>query len=833
MTYSIRRALVAVSALAIVSGATVLPAMAAPVSPQAWSAQSASYAKQDGLLPLFVDATTGKVMVQLPPAAADGVLTEVIHHTLLNEAFGSAQIRLDRGQFGPSRLLQFRRVGNKVLAIYKNPSLQGSGSELESRAADNAFADSVVWSGDVVSTLADGSVIIDLTGFFSRDAWGVRQSLNSAGAGTFRSAPELTLTDPSSIKVFPENIELETIFTYASENPGQAAHEIAPDATSVSVRVHHSFIKLPEAGYVTRKFDTRAGQGDTRITDFSTPLGQPLVDRLARRFRLEKTDPSAARSTVKEPIVFYVDNSAPEPIRSALLEGARWWEAAFDAAGYIDAYKVEILPDDVDPMDSRYNIIFWVNRLTRSWSYGQTVTDPRTGEIIRGSVLLGSQRTRQNIIMFEGLAGVANTGQGGSQDPVQVALARVRQLSAHEVGHALGFQHNFAASTQERASVMDYPAARVRVKDGEIDFTDAYGVGLGDWDVFTVDALYGPDEGLEQRIIEATSRLRFGADIDGRSDSGGLIDTSTWDNGADPVEELAEVMKVRQLALSRFGLGNLPAGAPVSDLRRRIVPTYLYHRFQTAAAAKVIGGYDYRYGVRATDGSADGQVLFQPASPQKQRAAADAILATIAPSALVFTPEQLTLLSAQHTASNDPQYAIELFGTREGRFFDPGVAAETAAEITLLALYAPERLNRLVEHAAMSPSAYSLSNLLDQSLGAVFNPTISSPAEAEVARRVQFRTVLMLSRYLNNVPAGTTPGAVRPRTDPVLSTSAAAIVSSRLSALARQLANSRASDPVQKAHDQWLANLITDDKAMADLLASGRYDVRIPPGEPI
>ncbi|WKL57595.1 zinc-dependent metalloprotease [Asticcacaulis sp. ZE23SCel15] len=803
------------------------PAASAPAP--GWAAQSAAYKRLDGLLPLFVDATGGRVFMQLPPAKADGVITEVLHHTLIKEGMGSASVRPERGQFGPTRLLQFRKIGGKVLAEYKTPEFKASGTKEEAKAVEDAFANSAVWAGPVVTTLGDGSVIVDITAFLTRDAWGMRDSLNRSGQGTFRAAPELTLADTTTVKAFPDNLEMDAIFSFASENPGREISNIASDPTSLTFTLHHSFIRLPDAGYVPRVFDPRTAENDILITDFSTPLGQALVTRLARRFRLEKTDPSAARSTVKKPIVFYVDNSAPEPIRSALVDGAMWWKDAFEAAGYIDAYRVEVLPEGVDPMDTRYNVIFWANRLTRSWSYGQTVTDPRTGEIVRGAVILGSQRIRQNIIMFETMLGVDKTAKGGPNDPVEIALARARQLSAHEVGHALGFQHNFAGSGQGRTSVMDYPVAKIDIKGDALDFADAYAIGIGEWDKFSVDALYGAEAGLKARIDAGAARLRFRADIDGRADSTGNPYASSWDNGADPVAEITHLMQVRRIALDDFGLNSLPDGVAVNELRRRLVPVFLLNRYQVSATAKLIGGTDYAYPVKGGGAEA----VLTPVPISQQSAALDALIATLKPSELTLSDAQLKLLAAQTTGDADPQYETEIFGSRMGRSFDPGVATETAAEVTLSALFAPERLNRLAVAEVRDGEALKLEAVLDRIISAVFAPSVSTPMEAEAARRVQMRTVLMLARHINGVALGTTPGAIAGRNDAVLSPVSAAVVSGRLKALGDKLKRAKSKDALQAAQDTWLAELIADPEAMKALLASGRYDVRIPPGEPI
>jgi hypothetical protein len=583
----------------------------------------------------------------------------------------------------------------------------------------------------------------------------------------------------------------------------------------VSFTVHHSFVRLPGPGFQPRRFDPRIAGFGTQVVDFGEPLGNEVVREYANRFRLEKIDPSAARSRVRKPIVYYVDWRAPEPIRSALIEGIGWWAKAFDAAGYIDAFQVKVLPKDIDPMDVRYNVVNWVDRATRGWSYGQEIVDPRSGEIVKGMVVIGSLRVRQDIQIFEGLVGADKVGKGGADDPVQVALARIRQLGAHEVGHTLGFAHNFAASTQDDASVMDYPPPRIELVDGHPDLSHAYASGVGQWDMATVDWLYGePAPGRDAqpwadaeaaRIV--ASGLRYIQDDDARADDTAQPWASLWDVGADATVELNRLMGVRRVAIDHFGLAALAPGEPMANLRRRFVPVWLLHRYQVVAAAKAIGGVYLSYAVNG-----DGHEASDPVPPTAQRAALDAVLATLAPDQLRVPQRLVPLLSAARNGSPNRQYSIELFAGSAGTPFDPLVAADTAAELTLNALLAPARLARVEAQHAVDANALGVDEVLDRLLKA----TLPDSADA-LSRRIAFRTLMDIARTARDPKS--TPGV-------------AALLDQRLHEVALALAQ-RKGDAVDRAWGASLSRLLLDPRRLDKELASHARATPVPPGSPI
>ncbi len=521
----------------------------------------------------------------------------------------------------------------------------------------------------------------------------------------------------------------------------------AADGRAFTLTQHHSFVRLPDDGFRARDFDPRAGAIDVPFYDFSAALDEPIVKRYARRFRLERRDPNARIGPVKKPIVFYVDPGAPEPVRQALIDGASWWADAFEAAGFEDAYRVEVLPEGAHPLDVRYNVIQWVHRQTRGWSYGGGVYDPRTGEMLKANVILGSQRVRQDRMIFEGLAGTAKSGTGAADDPVVLSLARIRQLSAHEVGHTLGFAHNFAASSNDRASVMDYPAPYVRpTAAGGLDFSEAYDTGVGEWDKVTAAWLYsqmraGADEktALDQIISDATAKgLRFIDDAQARGVESGHPYAAVWDNGADAVAALGETMRVREIALSNFGAGSIKRGRPTSDLSAVLVPIYLYHRYQIDAAAKLIGGYDFRY---AANG--DGEAAAMPVEPERQRAALAALNATLDPATLDLPDATLDLLTPELESFAGSAGGGERFGGDAAPMFDLLAAADAAATKTLGAVLHPARSARLVEMERRRTDALTY----DEVLSALERRLFWTPAEGRlgaIARRLQTRFVAML-----------------------------------------------------------------------------------------
>ncbi|MCP5113240.1 MAG: DUF5117 domain-containing protein, partial [bacterium] len=671
----------------------------------------------DGYFQLHWDESEGRLWLEVERFA-----DEFLYLNSLAAGVGSNDIGLDRGQLGRSRVVRFERVGPKVLLVQPNYGYRATTENpAERRAVEDSFARSVIWGFEVAAE-QEGRVLVDATGFCLRDAHDVSGRLKRTNQGAFKLDESRSAFYLENVKSFSRNTEMEVTLTFTGRAEGAWLRQVSPSPDSVTVRQRHSFIELPGPGYTPRAFDPRAGFFGPSYRDYAAPLGEPIEKRFIARHRLEK----------RKPIVYYLDRGVPEPVRSALLDGARWWSEAFEAAGFQNGYRVELMPEDADPLDVRYNVIQWVHRVTRGWSYGSTVVDPRTGEIMKGQVSLGSLRVRQDYRIAEALL-APYTGGEASPAMREMALARLRQLSAHEVGHTLGLAHNYIASTRGRASVMDYPHPLVRLgADGSIDLSNAYATGVGEWDKVAITYGYAEldEPGLAKILSDAEGRgITFLTDADARPQGSAHPEVHLWDNGADAVDELVRFLRVRARALERFSEKNIPPGAPLATLEEVLAPLYLSHRYQTEAAAKVLGGLSYTYAMRG-----DGQRPMTPVPPEVQRAALDTLLATVSPTALTL-PENL-LKTLPPRPFGYPRHR-ETFPRRTGVTFDPLGAAEAAANHTVGLILHTERAARLVEYHARDNSAPSLGEVLDTLIARTWKSTRAGGLEAEVQRTVE------------------------------------------------------------------------------------------------
>ena len=718
---------------------------------------------QPGFFGLLLDEQSGKLFLQVSELDA-----EFIYQTSLPNGLGSNDIGLDRGQLSDTRLVKFERFGNKLL-LRQLPTHYRAQTDnvMEAAAIDEAFASSVLWGFEIIEQ-GDGSVLVDATQFALQDIHGVGRILQQQQQGKgYKVDSSRSAVDPSRTASFPDNTEIQSLITLLGTEPGEYVRDTAPEPTAISLKMRHSFIRLPPAGYQPRAYLPKSGYWTVQFMDYAQPINQPITQRYIGRHRLQKVNPGSGNSPVHEPIVYYLDPGVPEPVRSALLDGARWWQAAFDELGFENGYQVKMLPADADPMDVRYNVIQWVHRATRGWSYGSSVADPRTGEIIKGHVTLGSLRVRQDYLLAQGMMAPFKDSEDDTA-LMDLALARIRQLSAHEVGHTLGLLHNFAASSYGRESVMDYPHPLFELDGDRVVAPNAYGVGIGAWDKAAI--AYGYQEFADDAGTLVTGEAEFGAletllettdsrgliyinDQDARSPGSPHVRASLWDNGADPVAELARMYQVRTQALSRFGSANLKAGRPWSDLEEILVPVFYSHRYQLTAAAKAIGGWDYDYARKGEPGAIDAPVL-KPVSAALQRQAMHTIFDSLTPSFLTL-PESVRLLMVPKAA----EYARsrESINGNAGVSFDYVTLASKSAQHSLAMLLHPERLVRLQQQHATDASVPSITELGEGIHQRVINKTVSG-LDAQVHESV---VDLVYTNYLNVLHNGDVPVAIK------------------------------------------------------------------------
>jgi hypothetical protein len=732
--------------------------------PPALSAKIAGMRHLDGLLPLDWEARTGKVYVEIPHLGPDGKSSDLLYINSLPYGTGSNDLGLDRGQLGEGRVVRFERSGPKVLLVQRNLAFRSlSDNAAEVLAVRQSFPESVLWGFTVAAESPEGTVLIDATDFILNDGHGVTETLAQLKQGVYRVDASRSAIVMEDTKAFPKNSEIEAELTFTSDSPadGNFVNDVAPDAHAMTLRERTSFIELPPPGFTPRRFNPRSGYLPVSWRDYTPPLGEPLDQYFIPRHRLVKKDPNCtADCEAFAPIQYYVDSGAPEPIRTALLEGARWWDQAFQAAGWAKGtFRVDILPDGADPMDIRYNIVQWVHRYTRGWSYGDPVTDPRTGEIIKGNVTLGSLRGRQDFMIAEALLSpYKDSSVAASSDcpMLQMALARIRQLSAHETGHTLGLAHNFAASTISQGdSVMDYPHPYITADaNGNIDVSHAYAVNIGGWDKVAIDYGYrqfAPDvkgdaetAALNKILADADQAGQvFLTDEDARPMGSASPIAHLWDNGADPAAELDRVLAVRSAALKNFGENAIKPGTPMAQLEQTLVPLYLFHRYQTEAAIKEIGGLNYRYNLRG-DGLPGPSVV----DPAEQKKALDAVLKTLLPGTLTLPESILRILPPV-----PPGYprTRESFPAHTGLTFDPTAVAESAADLTLRGLLDPDRAARIVEYHMRVAGAPSLRVMMESISATVATRTEGGhTVSSEVERAVEFRALeAMLALAIN------------------------------------------------------------------------------------
>ena len=768
--------------------------------------------KMNGFFTLYHDDLLGKLWMEV-----DRFDQEFLYVMSLPAGLGSNDIGLDRGLLGGGRVVLFSRVGRKLMLTETNQQYRAnSGDPNERRAVEQSFARSVLW-GFPIEAESGNRVLVDVTDFLNRDAMQAANRIRKAQQGSYAADKSRSALFMPSTRNFPLNTEMESTVTLVNTDgvTGGFIQSVTPSPEAITLRMHHSFVSLPDDGFKPRKLDPRSGFISTSFFDYATPVDQPIERHFAIRHRLQKKDPTAAVSDPIRPIVYYLDNGTPEPIRSALLRGASWWDQAFQAAGYRNAFQVKMLPDSADPMDIRYNMINWVHRSTRGWSYGASVVDPRTGEIIKGQVSLGSLRVRQDYLIAQGLLAPFGDGIPATDPMLAMALARLEQLSAHEIGHTLGLMHNYASSVNDRASVMDYPHPKAEIDPrGNIDLRNAYDDKIGEWDKMAITWGYQdfPKGTDDRQALEGIIRkgigmgLLFISDRDARAAGGAHPTAHLWDNGRDAATELTQILKIRRRALDQFGLNNIREGMPVAMLEDVLVPVYLSHRYQAEAAVKTIGGVAYAYNLKG-----DGQPAPRIVSDDIQRKSLEAILECLSSKQLAL-PASIVDLIPPRPANYD--LTRELFKKRTGLVFDALSPAETAADLPLSLLFHPERLSRLVQQEAVGGLG------VREMTGKIIDATWKAPRKKGMEELIQQQTEQIVLTYL-----------LAASVDEQVSFPARAAVRKRLQDLKRHIderIKASASDPAYSGHlEMAIERMKTPEKAKPTQHAA------IPPGAPI
>ncbi|MCB0458468.1 MAG: zinc-dependent metalloprotease [Flavobacteriaceae bacterium] len=771
--------------------------------------------KYQGYFDFYYDASKDKIYLEI-----DKIDSEFLYVYSLSEGIGSNDIGLDRGQLGDGVVVKFQKAGNKLLLIQPNQQYRAiTDNEEEKKSIEEAFAKSVLFGFTIMEEPSktqskNSSYLVDATDFFMRDAHGVANRLEQNGQGNYSLDKSKSAFNLERTKAFPKNVEFDVMLTFAGKPKGYNIRSVTPDASLVTVHQHNSFVELPDDNYKPRVFDPRSGCYPMSYMDYATPVDQSIVKRFIYRHRLEKKDQTAAISEAKEPIIYYLDRGTPEPVRSALLEGASWWNQAFEAAGYKDAFQVKMLPEGADPMDLRYNMIQWVHRSTRGWSYGSSISDPRTGEIIKGHVSLGSLRIRQDFMIAQALQAMYKDNDTDDKKALEMALARIRQLSAHEVGHTLGFSHNFAASTNNRSSVMDYPHPKLSVKNGKIDFSEAYDTGIGVWDKVTVayayqDFVKDEEKQLKKLLDDAfKGGLRYISDQDARPQGGAHQYGHLWDNGKDPSTELKNVLSIRKTAIENFSTDNIKSYEPYSVLEDVFVPLYFFHRYQTEAIVKVIGGLNYTYAVKG-----GGQTIVELVDGKTEKEALSALLQTIDIETIAIPERLLNLFPPRAMGYGRTR---ESFKSKNGVAFDPYGAVETASEMTLSLLFHPERASRLVQHKSLDKTQVGLEEVIDEVIEHTFKKSYKNTYHQELQNVVN-------SQVLNQLFA---LAANEDNYEQVT-----AIVQFKLNELSTWLQTNKSSGVQQMYNQQWLRKISDFKKAPENYKKI--ETPKIPDGSPI
>ena len=809
-----KNALFAASLGVVLSSSVV----AQPAPARTFAQQTAGLERHDGFVPIYFDEKSGKLLFEVSRLNQD-----FLYLYSLSTGLGSNDRGLDRGTTGDEAVVAFQRFGPRLFLVRRNLRFRASRDTVEARAVAESFATSVLASFPIMAE-ENGRILIDASDFVLQDVFDVRGSLQRSQQGSFRLDRNRSAVYTPLTKAFPKNTEVEVLLTFESDAPGRDVAQHTPEARALTLREHHSFVELPDEGYKPRAFDPRVGVFPLTFFDFSQPLNRSPEVRWLARWRLEKKDPNAAISEPVKPIVYYLDRAIPEPYRTAFRQGASWWNTTFEAAGFRNAIRVEDLPDNVDPMDARYSVIQWVHRSEPGFSVGQSFADPRTGEIIKAALKMDAYRSITDYNIFAGMEpAMDNATQDWitSLDPkvngTEFAMARRRQHLAHEMGHTLGFAHNYISHAQGRASVMDYPGPLVTLrKDGTIDVSQAWRNGTGAYDTLAVRYTYTqyatPAEekaGLSALMRGALANgVTFLMDRD--AEAGVTPEVTRWLNGTDAVTELERQSAVRDVLLSKFNDNVIATGDPMWMLNERLVPVYLHHRYAIEAAIKAIGGMNYSYALRG-----DAQTPATIVDPAKQRHALAALLATIQPKALAI-PERILAKLPPSPYGFGGGWS---FDSPAGIVFDPLAVARALSGFVADGLLQPERVERVIAFHARNPAAPSASEVMGALVESVYSKANASTPYEYALRRAARRSVVDALLALSTNPRATAD--------------ARAVAEDNLNRLATRLTASTAADSEDRAAN---AAVVRDarnwlDRRIAPPKSTGV--IQLPPGTPI